>query len=93
MKVRLEGDVDEKDDSYEEIAGVEDHVVPETGLELPPRCELSSLREGLHEREDQPGEELRGPVNDPPEVVQHTAGHVGVRLRAVLPATGPPAPE
>ena len=92
MKLRLEGDVHEEDDGYEEVAGVEDHVVPQAGLQLSPRRELPRLGEALHERKDEPGEELGRPVDNSPQVEDDAAWHVGAGLIAVwLSRKGSPA--
>ena len=67
MKARLKSNVDDEDYCYEKVGGVIDGVVPQAGAQLAEEGELAGLGEALHERQDDPGEQLAGPVDNPPQ--------------------------
>lgn len=67
MQTRLQSYVDDEDDCDEEVGGVVDGVVPEAGAQFAKECELAGLGEALHERQDDPGEQLAGPVDNSPQ--------------------------
>ena len=65
-------------------------TVPQAGLELAHECKLAGLGEALHEGEEGPGQELRAPVDNAPQVVDVLAGDVGGGLLALGSGPGPP---